>query len=430
MRNGVLLAALLAALAVPARTTVDLSVSTAAAFSPDGNGARDRAVVVVALAEPATVTVTVLAADGSPVVILADAVAAGPPELRLSWDGRASGLPLPDGTYTIRAAASTADGGTATASTSTRIDTEAPRIGWADLDDHPGGSSLRTRIRLADASAMLEVSLELAAPDRTWVTGERSLRPGAPAVAWALERPGGGTLAPGVYRARLRAADPAGNRSATPAVPILVVHPVTVRVLRRVDRAGPLVALTFDDCNEGPAWTSILRTLAARHLWASFFCLGSEVARHPAQARRTLRARHTIGNHTWRHAYLPRLSAGAVRADLDRTTEAWWRLARAAPFPWFRPPYGALGPTVIAGIGAAGYRTVVLWDVDPQDWRRPGVDAIVAGAVGPARAGSIVLLHVLPQTAAALPRIISGLQAKGLRPVSLATLLATTAAPR
>jgi peptidoglycan-N-acetylglucosamine deacetylase len=156
---------------------------------------------------------------------------------------------------------------------------------------------------------------------------------------------------------------------------------------------------------------------------ASFFCLGSQVERHAAQARRALRDGDTIGNHTWTHPSLPTLSSAEVKREVDRTTEAWWRLARAAPMPYFRPPYGALSSRAVAAIGSEGYSRIVLWDVDTQDWSRPGVDAIVERATGPARAGSIVLLHVLPQTAAALPQILARLHTRGLEPVTVDRLL-------
>jgi peptidoglycan/xylan/chitin deacetylase (PgdA/CDA1 family) len=118
-----------------------------------------------------------------------------------------------------------------------------------------------------------------------------------------------------------------------------------------------------------------------------------------------------------------------VRGELTRAEGPWWRLAHAAPVPYFRPPYGALGPAALGAVGAAGYRRTVLWDVDPQDWRRPGAAVIAERAAGPARAGSIVLLHVIAQTADALPAIITRLEGKGLRPVGLDELFRAAGVP-
>ena len=80
--------------------------------------------------------------------------------------------------------------------------------------------------------------------------------------------------------------------------------------------------------------------------------------------------------------------------------------------------------THAAGLAAdAGYRQTVVWDVDPRDWTSPGVGAIVARAVRPARSGSIILLHVKPQTARALPFIIRSLRHRRLRPIGLDQLI-------
>ena len=64
----------------------------------------------------------------------------------------------------------------------------------------------------------------------------------------------------------------------------------------------------------------------------------------------------------------------------------------------------------------------MLWDVDTNDWRGPSASAITQRAVGGARKGSIILMHTKPNSAAAMPAIIRGLKAKGLRPVGLGEL--------
>jgi peptidoglycan/xylan/chitin deacetylase (PgdA/CDA1 family) len=408
----------------PAPPALTLTASPVA--SPNGDGVNDTVVIAIALPEPSLITVTV-EGRGETVATLAASVPAQAGTVRLTWDGRrAEGGRAPDGSYAIEATAVGAAGGAeSTAQADVRIDTKPPAVRWITLRERPGAGPLQARYRVVDAAASVE--LALVARDRSgrqWVSASRRQPPGSHAEPWPLRRAGGSRIPPGAYGVALRATDDAGNASTSKARSVLVEYPVTAHVMRRVAGAGRLVALTFDDCNDGPAWTSILETLQARHVQASFFCLGPEIGRHAAQARRTLRDGHTVGNHSWTHAYLPARSYSEVQSELDRATETWWRLAKTAPQPYFRPAYGALSPTVLAAAGSRGYSRVVLWDVDPQDWRRPGVAAIVERATGPARAGSIVLLHVLPQTAAALPSIIARLRGDGLRPVSLDSLLA------
>jgi peptidoglycan/xylan/chitin deacetylase (PgdA/CDA1 family) len=91
--------------------------------------------------------------------------------------------------------------------------------------------------------------------------------------------------------------------------------------------------------------------------------------------------------------------------------------------PFRRPPYGVVDREAIAAAGTCGYRWLVLWDVDPSDWERPGAAAIASRVLTHVRAGSIVVLHVLDQTASALPAILRGLRSRGLRPVTLLELI-------
>jgi peptidoglycan/xylan/chitin deacetylase (PgdA/CDA1 family) len=402
-----------------------LELHAPAAFSPDGNGIDDQAAITVTVQGPSALTVEILRAGGEVAATLASGLDTPPGTIVLHWDGSVDGgRRAADGVFMVRATAVTPAGEAAEATASLRVDTKPPRVVWLLVPGRAGKGPVGLRFRVTDRAATVHVTLYLTSQaGRRWRAGSRSTPVGTTATSWPLRAKGGGPVPPGAYRLELEASDGVGNEGTSPAEATVVSYPVTTRVVRRVDGAGPRVALTFDDCNEGAAWARILDTLADRNLRASFFCLGTEVGEHAALARRALRAGHTIGNHTWKHTWLPSLSFEQVGRQLRRSESPWWKLARATPLPWFRPPYGALDTTSLAAIGNAGYLRTVLWDVDPQDWRRPGAAAIAERAVGSARPGSIILLHVIAQTADALPSIISGLAAKGLRPVSLDELL-------
>ena len=92
----------------------------------------------------------------------------------------------------------------------------------------------------------------------------------------------------------------------------------------------------------------------------------------------------------------------------------------------WRPPYGSSNTSIVRQAGAFGL-TTVTWNVDPQDWSRPGTMTIVSRVLAQVRPGSIILMHDGPaareETAAALPYILDGLRARGLIPVSLPQLL-------
>ena len=199
-------------------------------------------------------------------------------------------------------------------------------------------------------------------------------------------------------------------------------------VYQRLERVGRRVALTFDDGDSAPAWAQILDVLEAESVKATFFCSGMCVARHRAQARRTLDAGHHAGSHAWDHRRLPELSRAAVEGQLLAAEAAWSEIGRVALAPYFRPPYGAYDWTTLSAARGLGYRRIVNWDVEPFDWMRPPASVIAERAVSAARPGSIVLLHVLDETADALPSIIRALRARNLDPTSLAELFDAVAA--
>lgn len=216
----------------------------------------------------------------------------------------------------------------------------------------------------------------------------------------------------------------APERISAPAGVVRMERRVDARVVSRVADGGRQVALTFDDCNFRPDWSAILDILARRHVHATFFCLGLNVERFPLLAQRTVAEGHSIGSHTFSHPDLRFQSASSIAGQLLHTSNVWWNVAKVTPVPFLRPPYGAYDSLAQRVAGNLGYRNVVMWDVDPSDWSSPGAGVIVTRVLLRVRPGSIVVLHAVPETVAALPRILRGLEHRGLQPVSLDVLLA------
>jgi peptidoglycan-N-acetylglucosamine deacetylase len=129
---------------------------------------------------------------------------------------------------------------------------------------------------------------------------------------------------------------------------------------------------------------------------------------------------------------MSRLSAAGQRGQLLSDAAALER--RGARFPrLFRPPYGMWNQATLALLHR--YRMLmVLWTVDTNDYRRPGVKAIVKAALAGARPGAIILLHDAggnrAQTVKALPLIIAGLNRRHYRLVTMPRLLLDNPAPR
>jgi len=405
--------------------TVDNTAPVASAslaptyFSPNGDGRKDATALTVAVRETALVDIRVLDRTGNLVGVLADDLAIER-KIRVPWNGRtADGARAPDGAYRLVVDVRDLAGNAASTAATVRLDTTAPRLTWGSRAGIVGAASLKVSFRMHDASAPLRGRFRLVNAYervvRSWERRRLSLRAGSSTLVRAIE--------PGVYRVGAVIHDAAGNRSSARLSPAYRLdHSVRTRVVARVDNAGRYVALTFDDCFFPSSWDSILRTLARNRVKAAFFCPGYRVRASPGLAARTLRAGHTIGSHGWDHAQLSASAYGNILWRLKWDRDVWWRWREAA-VPYFRPPYGAYNSTVLSAAGAAGYRYTVLWDVDTRDWTNPGPGTIVSRAVRPATAGSIILLHVKPQTARALPLIIRGLRNRRLTPIGLDELI-------
>ncbi|BAI95553.1 glycosyl transferase family 2 [Sphingobium sp. TA15] len=219
----------------------------------------------------------------------------------------------------------------------------------------------------------------------------------------------------------------------------------------QVERAGGqdrrMLALTFDDGPDAEWTPKILNVLESTRTPATFFVIGENALEHPGLLQRIVADGDEIGNHTYDHPNLATWSEEPTRLQLNATQ----RLVQAYTgrgMRLFRAPYfGDAEPTTADELGPAlaaqklGY-TVVGLHVDPNDWQRPGADAIVRQVIDQVHAASddrsenIILLHdgggERSQTVAALPRIIAQLRAEGYRfvPVSqLAGIPAKAAMP-
>jgi peptidoglycan/xylan/chitin deacetylase (PgdA/CDA1 family) len=189
---------------------------------------------------------------------------------------------------------------------------------------------------------------------------------------------------------------------------------------------GPkVVALTIDD-GPSPVYTpQILQVLERYHVTAMFSMVGQGVASYPQIAREVTDAGHAIANHTWSHPDMAALGAAVMREEVTRATDQIHAATGQRP-AMFRAPYGAWSPALLDYLAAQGL-TPLAWSVDPRDWARPGVNAIVANILRTTRSGSIILEHDgggdRAQTVAALkialPRLLdAGYQFRPPRPAA------------
>ena len=184
-----------------------------------------------------------------------------------------------------------------------------------------------------------------------------------------------------------------------------------------IDDGPKVVALTIDD-GPSPTYTpQILRLLASYGITATFSMVGRNVAAYPSLAREVSAAGHMVVNHTWSHANLPLLAPVAQADQMTRASEVIQQATGQKP-AMFRAPYGAWSPAVLAQCRQLGL-TPLDWSVDPRDWSRPGVSAIVANIMRNTRTGSIILEHDgggnRSETVAALTYVLPRLLDEGFR---------------
>ena len=137
---------------------------------------------------------------------------------------------------------------------------------------------------------------------------------------------------------------------------------------------------------------------------------------------------HELANHTQNHLTFPKLDETQMAAEVTGCRDALVR-ATATPGVFFRPSGTTNGTdepsaSTLTIAQRAGYTTVVGFDVDPADYQDPGARAIAQRTASGLQPGSIVSLHFgHAGTIDALPNILDSMTARGVRPVTLSTLL-------
>src|SRR5437870_12475920 len=202
---------------------------------------------------------------------------------------------------------------------------------------------------------------------------------------------------------------------ATPEEPSITFNSVHVD--------GPYSSMTFDDGPSATLTPKLLDLLAAHHIKATFFVIGENVAEHPEIVARAAREGHEIGNHSWSHPNFGKMSDQGVRSQLQRTDDAIKNATSQRP-TLMRPPYGSITAREKRWIHEEfGYR-IILWDVDPYDWKRPGTAVVRNRILKETQPGSIVLSHdIHPGTIEAMPSTFHALEAKGFKFVTVSELI-------
>ena len=189
-----------------------------------------------------------------------------------------------------------------------------------------------------------------------------------------------------------------------------------------VDPSKPMVALTFDD-GPGQYEGRILTALEAVGGRATWFMVGNLVSSHAADVQRMVADGCEIGNHSYKHENLSKLSTSAIVDSIQKTNNAL-QAACGQPATVVRPPYGATGGNCKSALGSMGYASI-LWSIDTLDWKTRNADSTVNTVLSSVKDGDIILMHsIYSQSAAAAERLIPALVQRGFQLVTVSEMAA------
>jgi len=182
--------------------------------------------------------------------------------------------------------------------------------------------------------------------------------------------------------------------------------------------------MTFDDGPHPKLTPKLLDLLKERGIKATFFVIGKNVAEFPDVAKRIVDEGHEIANHSWTHPQLTKLSAAGFASEISQTNDAIQQATGIRPVV-MRPPYGAINANLTKRLNEEYGLSVILWSVDPLDWKIRKSDHVSSHIIKNAAPGGIILAHdIHASTVDAMPETLDALLAKGYKFVTVSELIA------
>ena len=188
----------------------------------------------------------------------------------------------------------------------------------------------------------------------------------------------------------------------------------------QIDPTKPMVALTFDD-GPGNYEDRIVAVLKKYNSRATFFYVGAQASKYPSVVKRVAEAGNEIGNHSYKHENLPKLSQSAVETSINKTNEIL-RQQSGQSVSLVRPPYGATAGSVKPALKGTGQPSI-LWSIDTLDWKTKNTKNTVNVVLNQVKDGDIILMHsIYKQTAEATELIVPALKERGYQLVTVSEL--------
>lgn len=174
--------------------------------------------------------------------------------------------------------------------------------------------------------------------------------------------------------------------------------------------------LTFDNGYENGFTESILNTLREEEVPATFFLTGHYVKSAPDLVKRMVKDGHTIGNHSYGHPNMARLSANEMNEEWQKFDDALRDLTGVKRTYYARPPEGIFNEEVLRVGNEAGYRHM-FWSIAFKDWlkdERRGADYAYNALMEQLHPGAVILMHTVAQdNAEAMPDFIRDAKKQG-----------------
>ncbi|WP_044927308.1 polysaccharide deacetylase family protein [Faecalicatena contorta] len=183
----------------------------------------------------------------------------------------------------------------------------------------------------------------------------------------------------------------------------------------------PKIAITFDDGPSAVYTPRLLDGLKERGVKATFFLIGQNIEKEGGSeiVKRMYEEGHLIGNHTYHHVEITKVSNDEAYQELMLTNEAIENIT-GEEVQFMRPPFGLWQKELEKKI----HVLPVMWSIDPLDWATENVDEIVNKVVTEAQENDIILLHdCYDSSVKAALRIIDLLQAEGYEFVTVDELM-------
>ena len=181
----------------------------------------------------------------------------------------------------------------------------------------------------------------------------------------------------------------------------------------------PKIAITFDDGPSSQCTGRLLDGLKERNVKATFFLIGENAKENPELVKRLDEEGHLIGNHTYHHVEITKVSDEEAKKEILDTNKVITSITGKS-VEYMRPPFGLWQRNLEMEIEVLP----VMWTIDPLDWTTENVDEIVNKVVTEAEENDIILLHdCYDSSVDAALRIIDILQKKGFEFVTVDQLI-------